>query len=143
LAVGLGPFAVGVGAGPMACPRFRWLPGDSALEGGFQERREARVSVKGAIVALITGLAMVGLLVVSIFGEKGLTDLNQLKGELHQIKEHITRLEQENLALYRYIDRLRNDPDFIENVARQELGMIGKDELIINFRNPEGPEGGK
>jgi cell division protein FtsB len=31
----------------------------------------------------------------------------------------------------------------VENVARQELGMIAKDELIINFREPAGTKSGK
>jgi cell division protein FtsB len=109
----------------------------------FRKGGGTRVSLKYAIVTVITGLAMVGLLVFGIFGEKGLTDLNRLKGELRQMNQQIDRLKQENLVLYRYIDRLRNDPDFVESVARQELGMIGKDEVIINFRKPEGPDSGK
>jgi cell division protein FtsB len=101
------------------------------------------VSLKCAIFSVITGLAMVGLLVFGLFGEKGFTDLNRLKGELRRMNQQIDRLKQENLALYRYIDRLRNDPSFVENVARQELGMIGKDELIINFRKPVGSDNRK
>ncbi|MBW1812804.1 MAG: septum formation initiator family protein, partial [Deltaproteobacteria bacterium] len=31
------------------------------------------------------------------------------------------------------IDRAKNDPAYIEAVARQELGMIGKDEVILKF----------
>jgi cell division protein FtsB len=123
--------------------RFGWLSGDGALEGDFQERWGPQVSLKYAIVSVITGLAMVGLLVFGLFGEKGFTDLNRLKGELGRMNHQIDRLKQENLALYRYIDRLRNDPSFVENVARQELGMIGKDEMIINFRKPEGSDNGK
>jgi cell division protein FtsB len=102
-----------------------------------------RMSLKNALVAVVTGLVMVGLLVVGIFGDKGLADLQQLRGELHRINEQVDRLKEQNLALYRYIDRLRNDPAFVENVARQELGMIAKDEMIINFRQPEGTEKGK
>lgn len=101
------------------------------------------MSVKYAICAVATGLVMVGVLVVSIFGDKGFADLNQLKGELEEMNHQNAQLEQENLALYRHIDRLRNDPAFIENVARQELGMIGKDEVIIKFRKPEAGDSGK
>lgn len=101
------------------------------------------MSLKCAIFSVITGMAMVGLLVFGLFGEKGFTDLNRLKGELRRMNQQVDRLKQENLALYRYIDRLRNDPSFVENVARQELGMIGKDELIINFRKPVGSDNRK
>ena len=45
------------------------------------------------------------------------------------------KIEAENLKLYRKIERLKHDPEYIENVARQELGMAGKDEIIIKFQN--------
>ena len=41
------------------------------------------------------------------------------------------KLNQENLVMYREIDRLKNDPKFVENVVRQELGVIAKDEVIF------------
>ena len=43
-------------------------------------------------------------------------------------------LALENLHLYNQIERLRRDPEFIENVARQELGMIGTNEIILKFQ---------
>jgi cell division protein FtsB len=46
-------------------------------------------------------------------------------------------LEQDNRLLYREITRLRNDPDFIEHLAREELGLVREDELIIYFAMPE------
>ena len=36
------------------------------------------------------------------------------------------------------IDRLKNDPKYIENIARKELGMIGEDEVIL--KTPSQPE---
>jgi len=35
------------------------------------------------------------------------------------------------------IVKLKNDPVFIENVARQELGMIGEGEVILKFKNKQ------
>jgi cell division protein FtsB len=40
-------------------------------------------------------------------------------------------LAVENVSLYRTIGRLKNDPVFIESVARNELGMVGKDDVVI------------
>ena len=40
-------------------------------------------------------------------------------------------LARENVSLYRTIGRLKSDPAFIESVARNELGMIGKDDVIV------------
>ena len=54
--------------------------------------------------------------------------------ELAWINEN-KKIEAENLKLYHKIERLKHDPEYIENVARQELGMTGKDEIIIKFKN--------
>jgi cell division protein FtsB len=41
------------------------------------------------------------------------------------------RLSEENLAIGVEIERLKYDPAYIENIARQELGMIRADEFIL------------
>ena len=33
--------------------------------------------------------------------------------------------------MHRKIKRLKEDPDFVENIARQELKMIAKDEIVF------------
>ena len=40
----------------------------------------------------------------------------------------------DNFSLYHEIDRLKHDPKYIEDVVRQELGFIGKDEVIFKFK---------
>jgi cell division protein FtsB len=34
------------------------------------------------------------------------------------------------------IDRLKNDPSYIESVARREFGMIGPDEIVVKPQRP-------
>ena len=43
------------------------------------------------------------------------------------------RLAQENLSLYNTIDRLKDDLKYIEYVARDELGMIGENDIILKL----------
>jgi len=66
-----------------------------------------------------------------IFGDNGLVDFVLIKGEKDSLIEKNEKLNQENLVMYREIDRLKNDPKFVENVVRQELGVIGKNEIIF------------
>lgn len=73
--------------------------------------------------------------ILIIFGDKGLADLNILKQGRDGLIERNEMLTQENLMMLRSIERLKNDPEFIENVARQELGVIGKHEFIIRIQN--------
>ncbi len=74
------------------------------------------------------------LLMFILFGESGLSDLNRLKAERDGLLKKNTELIQKNLSLYREIERLKNDPEYVENVARKELGVIGKDEVVIKVK---------
>ncbi len=56
-----------------------------------------------------------------------------LKKTRDGLKDKNEMLVQENISLYRSIERLKNDLVFIENVARQELGVVGKNEIIFKI----------
>ena len=79
------------------------------------------------------------LLFFIIFSEHGLVDLNTLKKERDQLVEKNELLSDENLTLSAEIDRLQHDPKYIESIARQELGMVGQDELILKPQNSPKP----
>ncbi|MGD1968674.1 MAG: septum formation initiator family protein [Desulfobacterales bacterium] len=86
---------------------------------------------KQSILISLAVALMFSLLFFIIFGEHGFIDLNALKAEKVQLNEKNDRLTQENFSLSVEIDRLKHDPHYIENVARQELGMVGENELIL------------
>ena len=74
------------------------------------------------------------LLMFILFSEHGLSDLNRLKAERDGLLKKNTEQIQQNLSLCREIERLKNDPEYVENVARKELGVIGKDEVVIKVK---------
>lgn len=78
--------------------------------------------------------AMIFLLGMIVFGDNGYMDLCQRGTELSELSSQNQVLENENSALYRQIKRLKHDPRYVENVARRELGMIGKNEVIFKFK---------
>ena len=86
---------------------------------------------KQSIPLTIAVLILVSLLFFIIFSEHGLTDLNMLRKERNQIGRENQALEQKNQTLRVEIDRLKHDPEYIESIARRELGMVGKDEVIL------------
>ena len=90
---------------------------------------------KQRVALSIAALALVSLLFFIIFGEHGLIDLNSLKKDRDHLAEQSEQLTRKNLSLSVEIDRLKHDPKYIENVARQELGMVGEDELILKPRS--------
>jgi len=81
--------------------------------------------------------ALFSLLLFIMFGENGVVDLHVLKVKRDNLLKRNAALSQENLSLYREIERLRNDPKYVENVARQELGLIGKDEVIFKVKKEQ------
>ena len=86
---------------------------------------------KQSIPLTIAVLILVSLLFFIIFSEHGLTDLNMLRKEKAQISKENQALERKNQSLRVEIDRLKHDPEYIESIARRELGMVGKDEVIL------------
>jgi cell division protein FtsB len=76
-------------------------------------------------------LLLIALLFFIVFSERGLAELSLSKKERDRITAHNQLLTQENLTLGVEIDRLKNDPHYIESVARKEFGMIGKDEIVV------------
>ena len=73
------------------------------------------------------------LFVFIVFGDNGLAELEMMKKSRDSLIKKNEDLIHKNMALYRDIERLRTDLNYIENVARQELGVVGKNEIIFKF----------
>ena len=83
-------------------------------------------------------LAVIGIVVLFfsiIVGDKGISSLQLIKIERQALKSTHAELKRKNLKLYHEIERLKMDPVYIEAIARQELGLIGKKEIVINMSN--------
>ena len=92
------------------------------------------MSFKKNIMLVLAIMTMCLMLLFIVFGENGVTDLYKLKMEKDNLSKKNDELKKENLSLYREIERLKNDPGYVEDVARKELGVIGKDEVIIKIK---------
>jgi cell division protein FtsB len=88
-----------------------------------------------SILISISILLLAALFFFIIVSEHGLADLIFLKQERSRLVEKNDRLTRENLSIGIEIDRLKYDPEYIENIARKELGMIGEDEVILKPKN--------
>ena len=87
------------------------------------------------ILLSIAVLLLLALFFFIIVSEHGLADLRFIKKERDRLVEESKRLTRKNLTIGIEIDRLKHDPAYIESIARQELGMIGKDEIILKPQN--------
>jgi cell division protein FtsB len=85
-------------------------------------------------IQISIGFVVVFLFFLLIFfGDNTLLELNRLKEERNVIIKINEDLVRQNDLMYNEIERLKHDPKYVENVARQEFGMIGKDEIIIRI----------
>lgn len=79
---------------------------------------------------LITAVVAVPL---RIFEEEGLPRYQRLKEELDEVEARNAEIRLQVRDLHEEVDALREDPESIERVARDELGMIREDEFIFQF----------
>lgn len=89
----------------------------------------------------ITWLLPFGLLVLAtivvplrMLDEQGLPRYRALLSELHDIRADNERFRREVKQLRGTLERLRDDPNEIERIARDELGMLRPGELMFQFR---------
>ncbi|MDP2643454.1 MAG: septum formation initiator family protein [Desulfobacterales bacterium] len=91
------------------------------------------MNTKHSILMALSILLIFSMVLLVIFGRKGLADLKLLHRERASLVEKNMAVSRKNLALYREMDRMNNDLKYIEDIARRELGMIGKEEYIIKL----------
>jgi len=74
------------------------------------------------------------LLVFTLFAGKGLMQIYHLKEEREKIKIIVGRLQEENQKIAQQIEKMKkNREEEIERIAREELGLVKKGEIIYKF----------
>jgi len=72
----------------------------------------------------------------TIFGERGILRMRKLGRNLESIRASTQNLKEENEGLKSEIRLLQEDEDYIEKIAREELGLAREDEIVYK-RNSE------
>ena len=81
----------------------------------------------------VIGLACLVLL-GSILGDGSLMRVYQLSQDKNDLQERIAVEEARQQELLARIKALKEDPLEVERVAREELGLVKKGEIIFDFR---------
>jgi len=82
---------------------------------------------------LIIFLLLMGLLIT--FGDKGFVDNYMMKEKLAAIRKTNEQMTHKNKELKKKIVLLRNNLQYIEMVARSEIGMVKKGNIIYRFND--------
>lgn len=84
------------------------------------------------IIALLIGLVLV-LQYRLWVGDGGIPEVLKLQDEVSTVKQYKSQLEERNRELDAEVSDLKQGLDAIEERARSELGMIGKDETFYQI----------
>ena len=85
--------------------------------------------VVGAAMALVLtgGLAI---------GASGVVRVFTMERQIDTVERDIAALHVETRKLADTVERLRNDPAYLEKVAREELGWVRKGETVLKSTQP-------
>jgi cell division protein FtsB len=73
---------------------------------------------------------------VLVLAPEGLPRLRALERELDEVNADNQELRRDVAHLRIEVRRLREDPAAVERIARDELGMVRKSEVVFQFGKP-------
>ena len=91
-------------------------------------QRFVRQYGKAIIIVLVAAL-----FVHDIFGTHGFLAMQRTRKEIEKVQADLNRLNAENQKLAEEVKALKSDPRKIESIARDELGLARKGEVIIRI----------
>ena len=86
-----------------------------------------RLRVVGAVAAVLLTTAL------AVYGVSGLVRVRAMHREIEAAERELATLRLETERLTVIIDRLRNDPAYIEKLAREEHGLVRPGETVLKF----------
>jgi cell division protein FtsB len=98
--------------------------------------RKNRLSHKKEFYYILCIIALIGILLFSIWGPGGYRDLAKARLELQMQRERVENLKRSNYERSRFIQELKSNPDALEQYAR-EKGYGRDGDIVQEF--PEAP----
>jgi cell division protein FtsB len=95
------------------------------------KKEKSSASFKKKIMIGGVGFFFFVLMVASFFGKRGLIEIYQTKRRQEALLQKIEQLDAKKRKLERDIEELQNNPYAVEKKAREKLGLVGEDEIII------------
>jgi cell division protein FtsB len=109
----------------MARRATRPAPAGDRIVGRRTRRRfQSQAAFLAACIILANGLV----------GERGLTETIHARRAIADASRQLSRLRHENEVLRNAAQRLRDDAATIESVARAELGLVRRGEVLVVIR---------
>ena len=81
----------------------------------------------------IVFLICMSLVIIFIFGDHGLIKLYKIKNQRKKVQNHIAQLRQEKEEKEEEKNKIENDLDYIEKIAREKYKMVKPGEKIFKI----------
>ncbi len=82
---------------------------------------------------LIPGGCLAFILFFTVFGDKGLLRIFELRQDKEKIEARLAEDRADNEKLKREIIALRSDRRYLESIARKDFGLVRSNEVIYQF----------
>ncbi len=105
---------------------------DEAHEAGARRRRR-RIRLVAACLGVLA--------LASVLGNRSLVQIYQMNRTRAALEEEIARLKEANVALASEVRSIQEDPERLEGLAREDLGLVKPGETIYQFRREAPPAG--
>ena len=88
---------------------------------------------------LAVAAVLVCALGLAVFAGRNAVVLWQMQRELRALERNLDALRAEREKLTRTVDRLRHDPAYLEQLAREDMGMVREGETVLKFPSQTPP----
>ena len=99
------------------------------------DRSSRNARNKKLLIAACILLALY-LLTSFVFGEMGVIKYYRMKAQYNTLTGEISTLKQDNSKLMREVHALKTDPDHLEQLARDKLGLARQGEIVYYYGDP-------
>lgn len=79
----------------------------------------------------------IGLIVTAVVAKHGLLTYLEMNERRKSMQADLSNIQKENEQLKKEIGALKSDPDTIEKIAREELGMVKPGEVLYRIEKKE------
>jgi cell division protein FtsB len=100
-----------------------------------EDRSRSSQGLRKKATTLFSIIAVIALVVGSLFGDRGILQLLRQRQRTEELARDIERLRDENRVLAEEILALRRDPDAVERLAREQLGLARPGETVFVLRD--------
>ena len=105
---------------------------DASRESQAPRRRRAAFLVERVLPIALLSVAVLGAPIM-IFSREGMPRLEAVELELETVERENDQIRREIDVLRARVARLRDDPAALEQLARDELGLIRQSEVVFQF----------